>query len=251
MRLAVVIIAVLVILLGGAYFFMLRSTPEKKMPVSIMTERITLKTSDNVILVGDYAGKPGQPAVLMLHMMPSTRESWRAFSEKLNAVGFQTLAIDMRGHGESQGGPNGYKRFSDEEHQSSIHDVRAGIAFLKSKNPSKIFIAGASIGANLALWYAAEDHDTASIILLSPGLDYRGIRTEPFVSKLSPSQRVYYAAGRDDTYSADTVEALHAATPSSIKKELRIFERAGHGTTIFEKEPSFMDELAVWLRGSD
>ena len=214
-----------------------------------MIQKVTLTTSDGKIIIGDYSGKPGGPAVLMLHMMPATRASWQEFSEKLNNAGFQTLAIDLRGHGESEGGPEGYKRFSDEEHQASINDVETAVEFLKSKDSSRLFVAGASIGANLAVWYAATHSDIAGVILLSPGFDYRGIKTESYARALRPDQAVYYAAGRDDTYSADTVEKLFLQTPSGAKKEVKIFERAGHGTTIFEKEPRLMDELAEWLKG--
>lgn len=214
-----------------------------------MLERITFSTSDGVKIVGDYAGETSQPAVLLLHMMPATRESWRAFSEKLNAVGFQTLAIDLLGHGESSGGPKGYKAFSDAEHQMSINDVTASVDFLRGKTPTKIFIAGASIGANLALQFAAEHtDDIEGAVLLSPGLDYRGLRTEPYVSRLREGQRVYFAASRDDPYSADTVDALFVKTPVGVKKEIKIFEKAGHGTTMFDGEPSLMNDIVAWFQ---
>lgn len=212
-----------------------------------MVERVVLTTSDEKTIVGDYSGQTGQPAVLLLHMMPATRESWRTLAEKLKISGFQTLAVDLRGHGQSQGGPSEYKRFSNQEHQSSIRDVEAAVDFLKSKNPSKIFIAGASIGANLALWYIAEHPDVRGAILLSPGLDYRGIKTAGFIKKLRDNQVIFYAAGRDDTYSAETVESLAGSTSEKVEKRLRMFEKAGHGTTILEKEPEFMDELVDWL----
>lgn len=214
-----------------------------------MQERITLSTSDGAEIVGDYAGEIGQPAALLLHMMPATRESWRQFSEKLNEAGFQTLAIDLRGHGESSGGPKGYKAFSDEEHQASTKDVAAGVDFLRGKNPSRTFIVGASIGANLALQFAAEHPDNMNgVVLLSPGLDYRGLQTEQSVSRLRGGQRIYFVASRDDQYSADTVHTLFAKTPVGVQKELKVFDQAGHGTTMFEKEPAFMDDIVVWLQ---
>lgn len=240
------IVAILVIIAISGFFLIRRFTFVARISTP-MTERVFLTTTDGAAIIGDYSGKPSEPAVLMLHMMPATKESWRIFSEKLNTAGFQTLAIDLRGHGESEGGPQGYKRFSDAEHQASIHDAEAGIQFLKSKSPSKIFIAGASIGANLALQYAVEHPEVNGIVLLSPGLDYRGIKTEPLVGKLPKNQGVYFAASADDSYSADTVKKLFDMTPTGVKKELKMFERAGHGTTIFEKEPAFMDELVSWL----
>ncbi|MEK7465033.1 MAG: hypothetical protein AAB591_01295, partial [Patescibacteria group bacterium] len=164
---------------------------------------------------------------------------------------------DLRGHGESQGGPpgaslakggpNGYKNFSDAEHQASRLDAEAGVEFLKSKGIESVYQGGASIGANLALQYLAEHADAKAALLLSPGLDYRGVTTESAARSLKPGQSVYYIASRDDQYSADTIQRLYDVTPSGVRKEIKFFETAGHGTTIFEREPAFMDELAGWL----
>lgn len=238
-----------VVAVGTAYGISFFIGGKSNFTEKFMRERIAFSTSDGVKIVGDYAGHEGQPAVLLLHMMPATRESWRAFSEKLNAAGFQTVAIDLRGHGESAGGPKGYKAFSDAEHQASINDAAAAIDFLRVKNPAKIFIVGASIGANLALQFAAEHaDDIEGAVLLSPGLDYRGLRTEPFISRLREGKRAYFAASRDDPYSAETVEELFAKTPAGIKKEIKIFEKAGHGTAMFDVEPSFMDDIVLWFQ---
>ena len=85
-------------------------------------------------------------------MMPETRSSWTSLSAELNKDGLATLAIDLRGHGEStrQSAVNSqqsetenkmdYKKFSDQEHQASRLDVDAAMNFLKSKGfAEKIF----------------------------------------------------------------------------------------------------------------
>ena len=40
-------------------------------------------------------------------------------------LGYESLAIDLCGHGESDGGPDGYQKFSDAEHQAGIKDLEA------------------------------------------------------------------------------------------------------------------------------
>jgi len=240
-----------VILLGGILFFTFSlywqinvSPPQSNM------ERVTITTADDIKIAGDYSGESGRPAVLLLHMMPATKESWRDFSEKLVERGFQTLAIDLRGHGESEGGSQGYKKFSDKDHQASVKDVEAGVGFLKSKSASSISLAGASIGANLALQYAAEHLEVSKIILLSPGLDYRGVKTETVIGKLREGQSVYFIASLDDPYSADTVKVLSEMAPAHVERMVKVFENAGHGTAIFEKESEFVDEAIDWLLSS-
>src|SRR3989344_2272608 len=177
-----------------------------------MNEKVSFLTEDGVTVVGDYYEGGGEKAVLLLHMMPASRASWIAFANKLVAEGWSALSIDLRGHGESISGPSGtldYKNFSDGEHQASIVDVESGIEYLVQRGMKEISIAGASIGANLALVYAAEHPNIHSVILLSPGLDYRGVNTEAVAPKISEPTRVYLIASQEDDYSAASVRDLY------------------------------------------
>lgn len=217
--------------------------------MGLMSERIKLTARDGVAIAGDYylPSEESVKGLLLLHMMPADRASWRQFAEKTQEAGWHALAIDLRGHGESQGGPDGYKRFSDAEHQASELDVEAGARFLQSKGVAALSLGGASIGANLALQYLAEHPDAHAAFLLSPGLAYRGVRTDAAARFLWTGQAVFYVASRDDPYSADTVRELFEATSEGVTKAIRLFETAGHGTTIFERKPECMDEVMAWL----
>lgn len=215
-------------------------------------EKINLKTSDNVEIIGDYYPVENKeaPAVILLHMMPATKESWEDFAKKLNLAGFQCLAIDLRGHGESQGGPLEYTTFSDEQHRSCINDVEVAVNFFVSKNVSmnKILLMGASIGANLSLQFQVTHPQIKTSVLLSPGLDYVGIDSEPLVKKLENSQAVFFVAGgENDDYSTETALKLFEAAKVSNKK-IKTFHNAGHGTTILKEELGFVDEIIGWLK---
>lgn len=213
---------------------------------------IALKTSDNFEIIGDYYAVPAKnaPAAVLLHMMPATKESWKIFAKKLNEAGFHCLAIDLRGHGQSQGGPNGFHGFSDEDHQASIRDVESAVDYFVRRGIAleKISIIGASIGANLALRFQTRHSEIKSSILLSPGLDYRGIGAEKGITKINPSQAVFFAAGgENDAYSTETADKLYNLARAQ-NKQIKIFENAGHGTTILKEEPLFADELVSWLK---
>lgn len=212
---------------------------------------VRLITSDKVKIAADYYPAEGARGVVLLHMMPADRTSWTRFAEKLQQAGFFALAIDLRGHGESAGGPEGYKDFSDIEHQQSRLDVEAATDFLRAKGVEKLCLVGASIGANLALQYAAEHKDASAVVVLSPGLDYRGIATEALARQLTPKQAIYLAASADDKDAAgvSSTAAIHSLfNVCSCQREIKTFETGGHGTTIFERHPEFMDEIVVWLQ---
>lgn len=214
---------------------------------------INFLTSDGITIHGlEMAAGDAKSWAVLLHMMPATKESYGDFQNDLAAQGVSSLAIDFRGHGESTVGSNGqkldYKQFSDEEHQAKIRDVEAAMNYLSTHHgiaPTRVVLIGASIGANLALQYAAAHADIPGVVLLSPGLNYREIVTMSFIQSLTRDRHVYLIASEDDPESAGTVDKL--AERSLAKTELRLFKTAGHGTNILGRETDFRKELVRWI----
>lgn len=226
--------------------------PPSQIVQPMASQKITLTTSDGVSIVGEY-NKPvaAKRAVLMLHMMPATKESWQPLSGLLNKKDIATLAIDLRGHGESTVGSGGkklnYKNFNDREHQASSLDIAASLEFLQKESfgLADTVVAGASIGANLAIQALEQYPQIKKAAALSPGLDYRGVLAAPAIKKLSGSQRLMLVAAEDDSYSADTARAL--AKESSAPVTLKVYPSGGHGTNLWDTQPSFLPELAEWI----
>lgn len=219
-------------------------------------EKVTFQTADFITIAGDWAAPEGaKNAALLLHMMPETRESFTPLSAELNKKGIATLAIDLRGHGESSrmempGKPVvilDYKKFIDKDHQASRLDVDAALNFLASKgfNESAIHLIGASIGANLALDAMSRYKGIARGVALSPGMDYRGVKTESAVRALSPRQKIWLIAADGDKYSADSVTALHQLQKETIT--LTIFAGSGHGTALFSSQKTLIPDIVKLL----
>lgn len=221
----------------------------------MIMEEVILTTKDGIQLYADYyqGPRPDAPGVVLLHMMPATKESWADFAPKLQLAGFQALAIDFRGHGKSttkDGETINYKNFNDQEHQQKIHDIEEAVRFLINKNnpaPKMLFFVGASIGANLSLQYMAEHTRIKGGVLLSPGLNYRGIKTSLSAEKIADDQSIFLIASEnDDNYSADTAKKILETL--NCKKQIKILQDAGHGTDMFKTYPELMDEIINWLK---
>ncbi len=211
-------------------------------------QKVSFETSDGVKIVGNY-WHGSDRAVLLLHMMPATKESWNKFAKALNNENITVLAIDLRGHGESvkqDGEILDFRQFDDSQHEASINDVEAAVDYLKRKNASKISIAGASIGANLALQYQSEHAEIEKTVLLSAGLNYRGVLTEPAAKKLSSSQEVFLAAGTMDGNTYETANRL--ASLIKGRKEIEIYNASSHGTDLFDVDSSLINKLVDWLK---
>lgn len=214
-------------------------------------EKIKFRTKDGVLIAGNYfkPQKEHSPVFLLLHMMPATKESWNAFALRLVERGFACLAIDLRGHGESidkNGKRIDYKEFRDAEHRDSMNDIISAKEFLegqKNVDISRFAIAGASIGANLALWRASMDKDVRLLALLSAGLNYRGIEATEH-AKIYPGH-VYILASEGDTYAAESSMQLYGIFHG--EKRLNIINGTLHGTNMFDAMPELLDELLDWI----
>jgi pimeloyl-ACP methyl ester carboxylesterase len=151
------------------------------------------------------------------------------------------IAIDLRGHGASEGD---WQSFSPREFNAMVLDVKAAKEYLirRGVKPGRIGIVGASIGANIALRYAAEDGEIKTVVLLSPGLNYRGIATE----EAAQYQRsAFFAASEEDAYAYSSTEQLYA-----LVKGEKVFERlrnAGHGTRMLIASPELKKKVIAWL----
>lgn len=219
-----------------------------------MKETVKFKTNDGVEIVGDYYNSAGnKKALLLLHMMPATKESYEKFAQNALKNGFNSLAIDLRGHGDSTVQNDkilNYTKFSDTQHQKSILDVSSAVDFLNQKGFSKenVYIVGASIGANLALEYLTQNHEVKKAVLLSSGLDYRGIKTDKFIKNLVADQGLFFVISEEDVYSFDSVNKLLELVPKGVNIKEKIYQYAGHGTDILISVKESSDLIIDWLK---
>src|SRR3989344_638704 len=138
----------------------------------VKPQNVTLKTLDDKDISADFypvAGAKG--AVIYVHMMPATKESWKELATEFASKGYAGLVIDLRGHGESIGGPRGFLNFEDVEHQQSILDLDSAAKYLLGGGftEDRIFFVGASIGTNLSLKYVSDNPAFNTAVLLSAG----------------------------------------------------------------------------------
>lgn len=209
-------------------------------------QNVSLRTEDGITLLGSLylPSRPG-PAVILLHMQTRSREDWQALAGRLADAGFAALAIDFRGHGASDPAPPG----SDPQDLSRLTlDVKAARTYLASRSDvaqGRIGLVGASIGANVAILFAAAEPAVRSMALLSAGLDYRGLRTEAAMGKLGKRSALFVASD-EDSYAANSARRL--AKQEGGTRELRLLSGAGHGTVMLTRQSDLAAALVDWFR---
>ena len=117
-------------------------------PVPAHTVR--LAASGGLHLTADVRGNEGDPVVVLLHGGGQTRHSWGTTASTLARHGWRTVAVDARGHGDSDWSPDGhygFERFADDVVQlarqfdrpalvgASLGGVSAMLAILRSETP--------------------------------------------------------------------------------------------------------------------
>jgi pimeloyl-ACP methyl ester carboxylesterase len=108
---------------------------------------VRLRAVDGLSIAATY--RPGRdstaPAVLLLHAKGQSRQSMASRAEWLASLGYASLAIDFRGHGESDLAPrtNGY---------TEARDARAALTWLKARQRgAPVAIVGISLGGAASL----------------------------------------------------------------------------------------------------
>jgi dienelactone hydrolase len=204
-------------------------------------QRVTFKTDDGVVIAGTWyepASRSG-PAVILVPMLHRSRHDFDGLASQLASAGIGALAFDLRGHGESQGTIGA-------DLGEMVADVQAARRFLAGRGDvtGRVGLAGASLGANLAAMAAAGDPTISSLALLSPTLDYRGVRIEAAMKKFG-ARPVLMVASDEDGYASRSVRDL--AKGQRGREVLRL-TGAGHGTVMLERDPSLMGSLVDWFR---
>ncbi len=189
------------------------------------------------------------PGIILLPMAGSSREAWAPFQRLARSDGYFSIAIDLRGHGETKtarAGAAGPGSFSAEDWLGVLDDVAgAKRALIESgADPGRIAVAGASIGANLALRYASIDPEIHAVVMLSPGEEYRGVATIATMESFT-RRPVLMMAALGDAYAAASVQKLDALAKDFC--ELRLYPGAAHGTDLLAEEPVAADQVLMWL----
>ncbi len=220
------------------------ASEENLTPVVESTEpvEVEFETSDGLLIYGVFypSSSQSENVVILLHMLAHDSSSYSSFARQLQSVGFNALALDLRGHGNSKNGLS-WETMADEDFRNIEKDVDAAVNYLKTERGlnDKIFLIGASIGSNTVINYGSS-HEVTGVVALSPSWNYRGIDTTSSTSIILVPVLIASSQG-DDTYS----EARDLYNVISSQKEFIDQQGNAHGTDLL---PAIENRIINWLK---
>lgn len=207
---------------------------------------VTFSSPDGVKLFATWRpapAAPAAPAVLLVHAFSRERRDFAELAGELGALGFSTLALDLRGHGESvrkggapislgvslQGSPNAFPR-----------DVEAACAWLRGR-ASRVGVLGLSLSGNLAALATASGWAEAGVAVSA-----NAERLEALAGTRPKAPRALLVlASEGDPGRAASARALDAA--GREPKSIVLFPGTAHALDLLRQEPSAKDTAFGWL----
>ncbi len=201
---------------------------------------VTFRAGDGRTLTGTLteASLRPAPAVVLVPMLSTSKDAWEVVAQRLAEANITGLAIDL---------PGTSLPAQPEALAAWQSDIRAALDYLAGRpdvRPGSLGVLGASLGANLAVLAAVADPRVRSLVLVSPSLDYRGVRIEAAMRQYG-ARPALFVASLKDPYAARSVRDL--SKDISGPRETRWAETTAHGTTLLAREPDLVRVLAEWF----
>lgn len=175
---------------------------------------VSFDTSDGGVIHADLYGD-GERAVLLAHGKVFDKESWSGLAKTLASLGWQVLAIDFRGYGQSTAGSEG---------TALDLDILGAVEFLQQEGVAQISLLGASMGG-AAVGRAAcrvKKGQLETVILLAPG-------PIPDPSRIR-AERIGFIVSKDEP-GVDRVRQMYSQAPDP--KSLELLEGSAHAQHVF------------------
>jgi pimeloyl-ACP methyl ester carboxylesterase len=179
---------------------------------------VSFVTPDGVTLRGHLYGR-GRSGVILAHMYPADQQDWTDFARMLAANGYQALTFDFRGFGESDG---------TVRVPAAGVDLETAYNFMRPR-VARIFLAGASLGADAALLVAAHE-PVAGVICISTPIKFGGLDVSEAIRRLKAPLLLITSV--NDALVEGESETLLGWVRSP--RSLKIFPGSAHGTALLD-----------------
>ncbi|MEZ4403191.1 MAG: alpha/beta fold hydrolase [Kofleriaceae bacterium] len=212
---------------------------------------VTYLAADGATIAATYwaPDRPSPGCAVFVHQLSSTRAEWTPVVAGLRGHG-HLLAIDLRGHGASTRGADGplaWKAFATADWERVTDDVAAAIADLGARGAGpRCVVVGASIGSSAVLRLAgAAPERVAAVVLLSPGLNYRGLATPDAARATRAPVLIVHS---QEAGAVDAATALaNILREGQVEVEVVADPGTAHGMRIVAADPALVAKVVDFI----
>lgn len=210
-----------------------------------LAEPVSFAADDGVVVHADYQGEGGaRPLILLFHQAGSNRHEYDPIAPRLNAAGFDTLAVDQRSGGSAFGFENQTAAGAGGDYLDAYRDLEAALEWGRANAGAGGIIAlGSSYSASLVFVLAEEHPDHVKAVLaFSPG-EYFG--DPDFVKKAAAGviQPVFASSASDAGEIAQAAAIL--AKVKGTKTQLKP-RAATHGASALRADTNPAGAEEIW-----
>lgn len=185
---------------------------------AVSTEAVVFRTADGWTIHGTWMQGTTPLTIVFAHQLGANRSEWEPLVAELRrgSAPPNVLTMDLRGHGESTLSSTGQTvRWPAFENtparwEALEKDVEAAVAYVRGRRgDAGVVLVGSSIGASAVVRHAASDPMVRGLVLLSPGLAYRGVEIRSQAQTyLAAGHPALLIAGQIDTPSVEAITQI-------------------------------------------
>jgi len=224
-RTPMVVALIVVVLLAGSCSRLAQQQSE----ALAASTAVTFQTDDGVQLAGRLFGPSDATAgIVLAHMFPADQSAWFETAAALGSAGYRVLTFDFRGY--CPGGDAGCSQGTKDVGQATA-DLQAALDYLRSLGPTRIGLAGASMGGTAALLVAASEGDgVAAVVMLSAPQSFLQLQITPEQLATITAAKLFIAGSGDPAGAADAAQSMYEQ--SGQPKSVQIVTSNDHGTDL-------------------
>jgi dienelactone hydrolase len=210
-------------------------------------QAVTLTAADQVKVFATYygTGDKAKPIVLLFHQAGANGAEYAEIAPKLNALGFNALAVDQRSGGSLFGRANRTVRALGQStgYRAALPDLQAALDWARASGASKIVVCGSSYSAALVFLLAADNPGKiAGLMAFSPG-EYLGAKHVVRDAAAKLKDVAVFVSSASNRGEIAAARAIVDAVPGKIKIQL-VPKHAPHGASALRADanPAGYDE---------
>ena len=190
------------------------------------------KVRSSLNIEATLKGSPNDPLVILLHGGGQTRHAWKGTTEKLASSGFYAVALDLRGHGDSDW---------SEEGDYAIESYRSDLISIIEEIGKPASLIGASLGGMVSLSTAGDpefEKHCSALVMVDIGIYPNEEGSNEILEFMSSGFKGFVSL--EEASDAIATYLPHREKPkdiSGLKKNLRLKE---DGKYYWHWDPKFI-----------